>query len=101
MKTSFVWSKYWANKFVNPSCPISLTFNFKSQNIGRSTDNVQPISPFDLSGQTFSWPVVLTGQVQGSQNEKLNLKKNKLKIDCVWPKETLCLTESNQRENTW
>ena len=29
MKTSFVWSKYWANRFVTLSCPISLAFNFK------------------------------------------------------------------------
>ena len=29
MKTSFVWSKYWANIFVNLSSPISLAFNFK------------------------------------------------------------------------
>ena len=29
MKTSFVKSKYWANKFVNLSSPISLAFNFK------------------------------------------------------------------------
>ena len=29
MKTSFVQSKYQANKFVNLSCPIRLAFNFK------------------------------------------------------------------------
>ena len=29
MTTSFVWSKYWANIFVNLSSPISLAFNFK------------------------------------------------------------------------
>ena len=29
MKTSFVKSKYWANKFVNLSSPISLAFSFK------------------------------------------------------------------------
>ena len=29
VKTSFVQSKYWANKFVNLSSPISLAFNFK------------------------------------------------------------------------
>ena len=29
MKTSFVEPKYWANKFVNLCCPISLAFNFK------------------------------------------------------------------------
>ena len=29
MKTSFDWSKYWANTFVTLSCPISLAFNLK------------------------------------------------------------------------
>ena len=29
MKTSFVWSKYWANIFVTLSCPFSLAFNYK------------------------------------------------------------------------
>ena len=29
MKTSFVKTKYWANKFVTLSCPIGLAFNFK------------------------------------------------------------------------
>ena len=67
MKTSFVQSKYWANKFVNLSSPISLAFNFKCyfilliliyNKIQLSLTAVCPSSPCKNCSLVITMPIV-------------------------------------------
>ena len=67
VKTSFVQSKYWANKFVNLSSPISLAFNFKCyfilliliyNKIQLSLTAVCPSSPCKNCSLVITMPIV-------------------------------------------
>ena len=66
MKTSFVQSNYWANKFVNLSSPISLAFNFKCYfilliliyNNQLSLTAVCPSSPCKNCSLAITMPIV-------------------------------------------
>ena len=66
MKTSFVSSNYWANKFVNLSSPISLAFNFKCYfilliliyNNQLSLTTVCPSSPCKNCSLAITMPIV-------------------------------------------
>ena len=67
VKTSFVQSKYWANKFVNLSFPISLAFNFKCyfilliliyNKIQLSLTAVCPSSPCKNCSLAITTPIV-------------------------------------------
>jgi len=56
MKTSFVLSKYWANKFVNLSRPISLAFNFNRRIVFRGLGSSRGPSRLRLKRLVSSSP---------------------------------------------
>ena len=72
MKTSFVWSKYWANKFVNLSRPISPAFNFEWKRPENERDSL-----FSRQAWERGWPGTTGNEADSGVEMKRRLRNAK------------------------